>query len=170
MRLHKQSGSADRALREYERASDIYRKAGAQVDLGDALNNLSTIHLANRDLEDARRDAKEAMTMFNGTSTRALQGRARATLRLCIASRKLGPDVTAPGDGAVEHCTDAVARLKDAGVTAPEIYRATKELALALEARGDLEGAKRAARDALKAASTEKHRKAAAELLERLHQ
>jgi len=169
-RLHKQSGSADRALREYERASDIYRKAGAQVDLGDALNNLSTIHLANRDLEDARRDANEAMTMFNGTSTRALQGRARATLRLCIASRKLGPDATAPGDGAVEHCTDAVARLKDAGVTAPEIYRATKELALALEARGDLEGAKRAARDALKAASTEKHRKAAAELLERLHQ
>lgn len=167
-RLHKQAGEPDRALSDYTRAAAIYRKRGADVDLGEALTNLTNLHIANKVFGDAQRDAREALTMFRGSSNRAVLGRARAALRLCIATRNLEPELLAQDDSAVEHCTDAVARMKEADVSAPEVYRSLKELTLALETQGDMEEALRIGRKALTAAKSEKNRKDAIELLDRL--
>ncbi|MBV1857635.1 MAG: serine/threonine-protein kinase [Nannocystaceae bacterium] len=167
-RLHKQAGQPERARGEYERAAEIYRESGNDVDLGDALINLTNLHIANKAFGDAKRDAREALTMFTGSSRRALRGRARATLRQCIATRNLDPKSLAVGDDPVVHCTDSVALMKEAGLSAPEVFRGMKELALAFEARGDLKAAERVGRKALTAAQTEKDRKSAIELLDRL--
>ncbi|MGH1340592.1 MAG: protein kinase domain-containing protein [Nannocystales bacterium] len=167
-RLHKQAGEPERALTEYARAADIYRKRGADVDLGDALTNLTNLHIANEAFHDAQRDAREALSMFKGSSMRAIRGRARASLRLCISSRRLDPGSLAVGDGPIEHCTDAVARMQEADLSTPELYRALEELALALEARGNREEALRIARKALTVAKTDKDRRDAIELLDRL--
>lgn len=167
-RLHKQAGQPDRALIEYTRAAAIYRKSGADVDLGDALTNLVNLHLANEAFEDAQRDAREALTTFKGSSKRALGGRARASLRLCIATRKMDPGSLAAGDNPVEYCTDAVARMKEANLSGTGGHRAMKELALALEGHGDLKEAQRIARKAITAAQTEENRKDAIQLLDRL--
>lgn len=167
-RLHQRAKQPEQARTEYERAAAIYRKAGAHVELGDVLNNLTNVHIANKAFHEAQRNAREAVTMFKGTSNRALRGRARAALRLCIATRNLGEDALPVGDTAVDHCTDAVVRMKEADVTPAEVFRAMKELALALEATGQTEAAQASAREALSAAKTEKHRKQATELLQRL--
>jgi len=172
-RLHKQAGQPERAMDEYKRAAAIYRKSAADVDLGDALTNLTNLHIANGAFDSAQSDAREALSMFKGSSSRALRGRARAALRLCIATRNLEAGSEAGSEAAdhdpVQDCTDAVARINEADLTAPEVYRAMKELALALEAHGDLEQAQRVARNALTAAKTEKDRKDATELVDRFH-
>ena len=132
--------------------------------------NLSNLHLGRGDYAKARTYAQEAVTMFKGTSNGAMRRRARATLRLCIASRKLDPAEIAVGEGAVEHCTDAVVRTKEADVPPAEVFRAMKELALALETQGDTDGAKRTAREALAGAQSEADRQDAIALLNRLEQ
>lgn len=167
-RLHQRAKQPEPAKIEYERAAAIYRKSGAEVELGDALNNLTNLHIANKAFDEAARNAREAVTMFKGSSTRAVRGRARAALRLCIATRNVDADTLPVGDTAVEHCNDAVARMKEADVTPAEVFRAMKELSLALEAQGDVEAAQASAREALSAAKTEKHRTQAADLLQRL--
>ena len=58
--------------------------------------------------------------------------------------------------------------MKDADVTPAEVFRALKELALALEAAGDIEAAQASAREALSAAKSEKQRGQATDLLQRL--
>lgn len=166
-RLHKKAGQHERALAEYARAADIYRQVGADLDLGDILTNLINLHLANGAFEDAQRDALEALPLFEGSSYRAIRGRARATLRLCIATRNLDPALLAAGSSPVEHCRDAVERVAKADLTAPEIYRSIRELALALETHGELADARRTAADAL-AAAPKKREKEAIELLARL--
>lgn len=167
-RLHQRAKQPKQAKTEYERAAAIYRKAGARVELGDVLNNLTNVHIANKAFHEAQRNAREAITMFDGTSNRAVRGRARAALRLCIATRNLGEGSLAVGGTAVAHCTDAVRRMKEADVTPAEVFRAMKELALALEADGQLDAAQANAREALSAAKTEKHRSQATALLQRL--
>lgn len=167
-RLHQRAKQPTQAKAEYERAAAIYRRAGAHIELGDALNNLTNLHIANKAFAEAQRNAREAVTMFKGSSNRAVRGRARAALRLCIATRNLPGDAGPVGDTAVDHCTDAVARMKVADVTPSEVFRAMKELALSLEEAGDLEAAQASASEALSAAKTDKHRTQATELLQRL--
>lgn len=142
-RLHKQAGQPEHALIEYRRAAEIYRKSGADAYLGDALTNLINLHLANEAFEDAQRDALEALDLFEGSSPRAVRGRARAALRLCIATRNLDPAALAVGSVPVEHCRDAVERMAKADLSAAEVHRSLKELALALEEGGDIAGAQR---------------------------
>ena len=161
--LHTEAGQPDLAFVEYQRAVDIYRKSGADANLGDALNNLANLHIAREAYEEAARDAREAIAVFKGSSSRARRGRARATLRLCIATRRLGRE-----HRPIEPCTDAAALMKDAEVGPDEVFRATKELVLALDSEGNREGAHRIAQDALAEAQTDAQRAEVSALLDRL--
>ena len=167
--LHERAGQPELAFSEYERAVDIYRKARADVDLGDALNNLANLQLENGSYADAARSAREAEALFKGSSNRARRGRARATLRLCIATRHVEPQALRATDDPVEHCRDAVSRMKAAEVSDAERFRAMTELVTVLSTKGEVEEAQRAARDALAAAQTEEQRAQATDLLEQLH-
>jgi hypothetical protein len=83
---------------------------------------------------------------------------------LCIATRNIE---STPADVAAQHCRDAVERSRTAEVTPAELYRALKELTLALESGGELDEAAEVARQALWAAPKHK-REEATENLDRL--